>query len=265
MKPIEESADEHGDFAGDESTSVMGADLLSSLTERSRRIEVVAATIPEPDISFDDDGAEPVTAMSPTAPPKLLVADREFPVLGDEDSTVMMEDPEPTTVAVRSRCADAPSPPEAPPALAAQPLPAPSLPDPPWVAALPPRGTPTIRVAPLAAPTSKPTPEGTFESAAGSRRLSAVAALALGVAAWTLGLGHHELLPMSAVSSPSSSVTSVFVVPSSLRSRVETAAENVRTAFVSLVGASASVASARNESTAPERSKHRPTAHRQRS
>ncbi len=267
MKPIEESADEHRDFAGDESTSVMGADLLSSLTERSRRVEVATATIAEPALgTVVDDEVEPVTTVSPAAIPKLLVAAREYPVLGDDESTEMMQEPEPTTVAVRSRRDEAPPPPEPPPAPAfrAQPLPVPSVPDPQWVAELPSRVPPTI--VPQSAPSVEATSESTSKPAAGSRRLSAIAAVTLGVAAWTLGLGHHECLPAAAVSPPISSVSSAVIAPSGLRARVEMAVDHVRTAFVSLFQASASVASARNESTTPQRSKHSPaTSHRQRS
>lgn len=259
MKPMEESADEHRDFAGDESTSVMGADLLSSLTERSRRIEVATAAIAEPEISIVvDDEVEPVTTVSPKAVPKLLVVEGEYPALGDEESTFMMQEPEPTTVAVRSRRVAAPPPPE--------PLPAPAVADPQWVAELPSHTPPTIRVAPLSAPAVEPTPETASKPAAGSRRSSVIAAMTLGVAVWTLGLGHHEILPAAAISPPASSVSSVLGEPSGLRARVEIAVDNVRTAFVSLFQASASVASARNESAAPRRVKHRPVpSHRQRS
>ena len=55
MKPTEKAADAHGGFV-DESTSVMGVDLLDSLTERSRRIEVAAplAAPPEPEDQHRD-------------------------------------------------------------------------------------------------------------------------------------------------------------------------------------------------------------------
>lgn len=114
MKPISEAADMHADFAGDESTSVMGVDLLSSLTERSRRIDVSPVSVPEPEISIAVEEPEPVTTMRPAAPPlppppapaqplpQLLIVDGEYPLLDGEESTTMMEQPEPTTVAVRS-------------------------------------------------------------------------------------------------------------------------------------------------------------------
>ncbi|HEX6834921.1 MAG TPA: hypothetical protein VF334_00035, partial [Polyangia bacterium] len=112
-------------------------------------------------------------------------------------------------------------------------------------AELSPRVLPTIRVAPLPAAGLEPALESTSKPAVGSRRLSALAAVALGVAAWTLGLGHHELLPASATSSPAPSASAVLAAPPSR--------------------ASASVAPARNEITDPARPQPRPVApHRQR-
>ena len=235
MKPTDESRDAHCDFAGDEATNVMGVDLLSSLTERSRRIDVAAPAVPEPEISIVVDEVEPVTTVSPATRSKLLVVDGEYPAIGDEESTSMMDEPEPTTVAVRAR-RDGPPPPAAPsPAFVAQPVPAPSVrapapslpapapslpapapsvPDPQWAAELMrPRALPTVRVAPLPAPELATAPESTSQRAAGSRRMGALAALALGVAAWTLGLGHHELRPASAISSPAPPATSALAAP----------------------------------------------------
>lgn len=212
MKPTEESADTLHDF-GDEATSVMGGDLLSSLTERSRRIDVGAQTMPEPlpdpEIGIDEDEPEPVTTMRPVAPLPPLVAEGEYPALGDEESTIAMEEPEPTTVAVRLH-ADRPAPvapPPIPAPLAApivEPLPAPAAPDPQWAAELKPRVLETIRVPKLPPPELEP--ERASQPAAGSRVLSLLAAVALGVAAWTVGLGHHEAEPAPAViASPSPS------------------------------------------------------------
>jgi hypothetical protein len=267
MKPTEEFADTHRDFAGDESTSVMGVDLLSSLTERSRQIDVAAPPVPESEISIGVEEPEPVTTMSPAARPQLLIADDAYPALGDEESTVMMEEPEPTTVAVRSHLHRPPPPHEPLPAplLAAQPLPAQSVPDPQWAAELAPRALVTIRVAPLPAPELVTTPESSSKPAVGSRRLSALAAVALGVAAWTLGLGHHEVLPTSAILSPAPSVSSVLLTPWGLQTQAKVTLDNVRAALGSLLQWSASVASARNESEDPGRAKHRPAApHHQR-
>lgn len=263
MKPTDESRDTQSDFAGDESTSVMGVDLLSSLTERSRRIDVAAATVPEPEISIVVDEVEPVTTVSPATRAEALVVDGEYPAIGDEESTVTMDEPEPTTVAIRARRASPPPPPEPPPALpfVAQPLaapppaapapsvaapapsvaaPAPSLPDPQWAAELRPRHLPTMRVAPLPTPLLEPPTESAAQPAVGSRQLSMVAAIALGVAAWTLGLGHHELLPASATPVRAASVSGAAVAPTR-------------------------VASAHAASPDPARPKPRPTApHRQR-
>jgi hypothetical protein len=211
MKPTEESRDAHGDFV-DESTSVMGGDLLSSLTERSRWNDAAAAPVPEPEISIVVDEPEAVTTMRPVGPPKLLVVDREYPALGDEEATAMMDEPEPTTVAIRKHhdgTAPAPStasPPPVPPA-PAQPTPAPSLPDPIWAAELAPRALPTIRVPPLPAPGVEGTAEST-STRAGSRRLSVLAAVALGVAVWTVGLGHHEAEPPVVIAAPAPSASS---------------------------------------------------------
>ncbi|HXU69245.1 MAG TPA: hypothetical protein VN947_07935 [Polyangia bacterium] len=237
MKPTEESTDTHRDF-GDEATNVMGGDLLSSLTERSRRIEVAPLTALEPEISIGDDEPEPVTTMRPVAEPlPPLVADGEYPALGDEESTVAMEEPEPTTVVVRPH-ADRPAPlarpvapivaaPPAPrvapvapivappPAPLAAPLPTASAPDPQWASALSPRILETVRVPPLPAPELESMPERASQPAAGSRSLSLLAAVALGVAAWTLGLGHHEAQPKPAMSAPALA-PSVIAAPSPL-------------------------------------------------
>ncbi len=246
MKPTDESAHAHGDFAGDESTSVMGVDLLSSLTERSRRIDVAAAPVPEPEISIVVDEAEPVTTVSAAARPQLRVVDREYPELGDEESTMMMDEPEPTTVAVRTH-RDRPSlppapapvvalPPPPPPApVVAVPLPVRAVPDPPWAAELSPRVLDTIRVAPRPVPPAPTTPERAPHPAAGSRRLSALAAIALGVAGWTVGLGHHEPLPPSVIAAPVASVSSVLVTPWGLHARAATTLANVRAALASLL------------------------------
>ena len=79
------------DEFSDEATNVMGGELLSSLTEQSRAIEIPPLPpIPEPEILLDVDVEIDVEA---------------FPALGDEESTVTMEEPVPTTVAVRSRLA----------------------------------------------------------------------------------------------------------------------------------------------------------------
>jgi hypothetical protein len=262
MKPAEESAEARSDFATEESTSVMGVDLLSSLTERSRRTDVsLPPPLPEPpEISISTEEPEPVTTMRPVEepepvttmrpvepepvttmrpvapPPQLLIVDGEYPGLGDEESTVMMEEPEPTTLAVRVEPASPPEPPApAPPKLAIVPPPAPlppqSAPDPQWAAELKPRVLDTIRVAPLPPPILEMPPESTSQPATGSRRLSTLAALALGVAAWTLGLGHHQELQPSAVASPTASVSSALVTPSGLA----TAFDNVRVALGSLV------------------------------
>ncbi len=292
MKPTDESREAHGDFAGDESTSVMGVDLLSSLTERSRRIEVVSPTVPEPEISIVVDEVEPVTTMSPATRSQRLAADGEYPAIGDEESTDLMDEPEPTTVAVRSHL-DRPPPAPAPlPArpFVAQPVPAPSvaapapsvaapaptaavpapsaavpapslaapaplLPDPQWAAELRPRPLPTVRVLPLPAPQPDTAPESTPNPAVGSRRLSALAAVALGVAAWTLGLGHHDVMPASAIAWPAPSVSSA-VAPSPGAAKI---LEAVRTALGSLFPSSASVASTRDESADPARPHQRPS------
>lgn len=204
MKPTEGAP--HCDFAGDESTSVMGGDLLSSLTERSRRIDVLAPLIPEPEISIEIDEPEPVTTMSPAAQPlpPPPIPDGEFPAIGDEESTVMMEEPEPTTVARR---------------VVPQPVPAPAhAPDPQWTADLAPRALATIRVAPLPAPEPETIAAEAPAPAVGSRLLSLCAALALGVAAWTVGLGHHDTT--AAISSPAPSVSSAVVGPLVLRHRI---------------------------------------------
>jgi hypothetical protein len=246
MKATEESADAHNDFDGDESTLVMEANLLSSLTERSRRIDVAAPPASEEERSMVDE-PEPVTVMRPAARPQPLVADGEYPALGDEEPTVMMEEPEPTTVAVRSQLDRSPPPPPKKlpaPALAAEPLPAQSVPDPQWAADLAPDALAKMWDAPLAAAELGTTPESTSKPAAGSRRLGALAAVALGVAAWTLGLGHHELLPPSAIASPAPSVSSVVVTPWGLQAQAETTVDNVRTALGSLLQWSTSVASA---------------------
>ena len=235
MKPTDESRDAHSDFAGDESTSVMGVDLLSSLTERSRRIDVASpATVPEPEISIVVDEVEPVTTVSPATRSQLLVVDGEYPAIGDEESTVTMDEPEPTTVAIRARCASPPPPaePSAAPPFVAQPVaappppapappvavPGPSLPDPQWAAELRPRPLPTIRVTPLPTPELQPAAESAAKPAVGSRRLSMVAAVALGVAAWTVGLGHHELLPASAMPARAPSASSAVVAPTRVAS-----------------------------------------------
>jgi hypothetical protein len=244
MKATEESADARRDFVDEESTNVMGVDLLSSLTERSRRIDVSAPPAPEPEISVVVDEPEAVTTMRPVGPPQLLIVDGEYPALGDEDSTVMMDEPEPTTVAVRSHVDSPPPrpparPPAPPPALrpapavVVQPLPPQSAPDPQWAAELP-RVLPTLRVAPLPAPELAATPESASQPAVGSRRVSVLAAVALGVAAWVLGLGHHELQP-TAMSSPAPSVSSVVVTPWGLQARANTTLTNVRTALGSLL------------------------------
>ena len=152
--------------------------------------------------------------MRPVARPQLRIVDAAYPELGDEESTVMMEEPEPTTLAVRPRFDSPPPPPQPPPAprLAVAPLPA-LVPDPQWAAELPPRALATIRVAPLPAAELETTPESAAKPAVGSRRLSALAAVALGVAVWTLGLGHHQSVSTSSVSpSPSPSVVSSVVV-----------------------------------------------------
>jgi hypothetical protein len=246
MKATEESADARRDFVDEESTNVMGVDLLSSLTERSRRIDVSAPPVPEPEISVIVDDPEAVTTMRPAGPPQLLIVDGEYPALGDEDSTVMMDEPEPTTVAVRSHLDSPPPRPAAPPpaprpaprsapAVVVQPLPPQAAPDPQWAAELP-RVLPTLRVAPLPAPELATTPESTSQPAVGSRRVSVLAAVALGVAAWILGLGHHELQPTSPISSPAaSSVSSVVVTPWGLQARANTTLSNVRTALGSLL------------------------------
>jgi hypothetical protein len=267
MKATEESADSHQDF-GDESTTVMGGELLSSLTERSRRIEVSAPPVPEPEISIVTDEPEPVTTVSRAARPQLLVLDGEYPALGDEESTAMMDEPEPTTLAVRSRRGNPPSLPSPlpPPALAAQPLPAPSLPDPQWAAELTPRGFPTVRVAPLSAPELETTPAPASQPAVGRRWVSALAAIALGVAAWTVGLGHHELQPAPATSSAAPSASNVVVTPWGLQDRARVTVADVRTVLGSLLQPVTSVASARNVSADSGRAKHRTAApHRRRS
>ena len=261
MKTTEEPADAHGDFAGDEATSVMGGELLSTLTERSRRIDVPAPLppVPEPEISIVSDEsaaeeAEPVTTMRPVKPmspparPQLLVVGEEYPALSDDESTMMMDEPEPTTLAIRSK-ADKPAPPLVPlpppaPAAAAvvaaapvvQPLPVASAPDPRWAAELAPRALATIRVAPLPAPDLLSTPEAAPKRSIGSRALSTLAALALLVAAWTLGLGHHDLLPTTAISpAAASAATSALVTPWGLQTRAQLTLGNVRTALASLV------------------------------
>jgi len=269
MKPTEESA---SDF-GNEATSVMGGDLLSSLTERSRRIDVAAPLpppLPEPpEISISVEEPEALTTMQPVGPPpaqppQLRVVDGEFPALGDDDSTLMMDEPEPTTVAARSRlesfrptppapppppvvAAPPPppvvaAPPPIPPAVAAPPvaspvvlpLPAPAALDPQWAAELKPRSLPTVRVAPLPAPEMPVMPES--RPATGSRWLSMLAAAALGLAAWTLGLGHHQPpLPASAIASPAPSVSSTLVTPWGLELQAQLAMNNVRATLGSVL------------------------------
>lgn len=271
MKPIAEAADMHADFAGDESTSVMGVDLLSSLTERSRRIDVATGAVPEPELSIAVEEPEPVTTMRrtapalpppPQAPPQLLVVDGEYPVLADEESTMMMEEPEPTTVAVRSRAAKPlplPEPAPAPP-LRVQPLPAAAPPEPQWTASLAPRPLETLRMAPLPAPAVEAIPDHEPAPSAGSRRLSALAAAAVGVAVTILGLGHHESLPASAISSSALPVTSAVVEPWDVQTRLGATIDSVRAALAALVQRHASDAPARAESVDPAPAKPRPAA-----
>jgi hypothetical protein len=257
MKPIEEAADMHADFAGDESTSVMGVDLLSSLTERSRRIEVSTAAVPELEISIAVEEPEPVTTMRPAEPPQpqLLIVGGDYPALGDDESTMMMDEPEPTTVAVRSHI-DKP--------LRVQPLPAAAPPEPQWVASLA-RPLETLRVAPLPVPEMETIANRAPAPSAGSRRWSPVAAAVLGAAAMIVGLGHHEPLPASAISSSAVPVTSAVVEPWDLQTRVTAAIDYVRASLAALSQWSATDASARNESADPGPAKPRPVArHRQR-
>jgi hypothetical protein len=119
----------------------------------------------------------------------------------------------------------------------------PSAPDPQWAHDLKPRSLPTLRVAPLPAPEFEATPEGTSKRAVGSRWVSVLAALALGVAAWTVGLGHHEDVPPAAISSAAASaaasVGSVAVTPWDLPTQANLAIGTVRSAFDSLWGAKA--------------------------
>ncbi|MGZ3425894.1 MAG: hypothetical protein ACXVCV_04550 [Polyangia bacterium] len=257
MKPIEEAADIHADFAGDESTSVMGVDLLSSLTERSRRIDISTAAVPEPEISIAVEEPEP----------QLLIVDDEYPVIGDEESTMMMEEPEPTTVAVRSHI-DKPLPlpePAPVPPLRVQPLPAAAPPEPRWTASLAPRPLETLRVAPLPTPEMETLSNREPAPSAGSRRLRALAAATLSVAATILGLGHHQPLPASAISSSALPVTSAVVEPWDVQTQVKATIDSVRASLAALVQWSASDASARNESADPGHAMHRPAArHRQR-
>lgn len=264
----------HADFAGDESTSVMGVDLLSSLTERSRRIEVATAAVPEPEISIAVEEPEPVTTMRPMAqalepppapaPPQLQIVEGEYPAIGDEESTMTMEEPEPTTVAVRSHI-DKPLPVPEPapvPPLRVEPLPAAAPPEPRWTASLAPRPLEAFRLAQLPAPDMEATASPEAAPSAVWRRLGA---LALGAAAVILGLGHHQSLPPSAISSSALSATSAVVEPWDVQTHVKATIDRVHVSVAALLQWSASDASVRNESAEPGRAKQRPAArHRQR-
>ena len=270
MKPIAEAADIHADFAGDESTSVMGVDLLSSLTERSRRIDVSTAAVPEPEISIAVEEPEPVTTLRPIAPPRapaqpepqLLIVAGEYPALGDEESTLMMDEPEPTTVAVRSHI-DKPTPlpePARVQPLRVQPLPAAAAPEPQWTASLAPRVLETLRVAPLPPLGTETIPNRELAPSAGSRRLGALAAAALGVAAMVLGLGHHQPQPASAISSSALPGTSAVVEPWDVQTQVKARIDSVRAPLAALLQWSASDTSARSESADPGHAKPPPAA-----
>jgi hypothetical protein len=87
-----------------------------------------------------------------------------------------------------------------------------------------------------------------------------LAAAAVGVAAMVLGLGHHQPLPVSAISSSAPVVTSTVVEPWDLQTRARATMDSMRASLAALLQWSASDASARNDHADPGHGKHRPAA-----
>jgi hypothetical protein len=141
--------------------------------------------------------------------------------------------------------------------------PTPPLPSEPlWVAELTPRprgkALETMRVVPLPSPEEL---EDAPAPAIGSRRLGRVAALAVGVAAMTLGLGPHQPQAASAAPPVAASVSGVGVAPWDLPAQVSATVASLRASADPLLHQSAPPQDdAVIEHAA--RSKPRPSAHR---